>query len=155
MPRGGHIYVLQAGNGRVKVGFSKNPPKRAAALKFSCVLYSHPWHDAAELLEKAAHKILRSAGVPSDGEVFDCAVDAARTAIEQAADDFRCGRLVAKDRPFRNSKPINLTLDPDLVRRLDAWIEQQPMRTARSAVVEAAIVAFLDKNETPKKRKME
>ena len=55
----------------------------------------------------------------------------------------------------RGRKPINLTLDPELVRRLDAWIEQQPLRTARSAVVEAAIEAFLDRHDTPKKKSRE
>jgi metal-responsive CopG/Arc/MetJ family transcriptional regulator len=51
----------------------------------------------------------------------------------------------------RDRKPINLTLDPEVVRRLDAWIEKQPIKTARSAVVEAAVQAFLDQRETKRK----
>lgn len=52
----------------------------------------------------------------------------------------------------RDRKPINLTLDPEVVRRLDAWIEQQPIRAGRSAVVESAIKAFLDGQEFPTKK---
>lgn len=53
----------------------------------------------------------------------------------------------------RDRKPINLTLDPEVVRRLDAWIEQQPIRAGRSAVVESAIKAFLDDQEPKSKGK--
>lgn len=52
----------------------------------------------------------------------------------------------------RNRTPINLTLDPEVVRKLDAWIEDQPYRVGRSAVVEAAIKAYLERQEQPKKR---
>jgi metal-responsive CopG/Arc/MetJ family transcriptional regulator len=53
----------------------------------------------------------------------------------------------------RDRKPINLTLDPEVVQKLDAWIEKQPIRAGRSAVVEAAIKLFLEGQETKHKGK--
>lgn len=52
----------------------------------------------------------------------------------------------------RDRKPINLTLDPEVVRKLDAWIEAQTVRVGRSAVVEAAIKEFLESQDQPKKK---
>lgn len=54
------------------------------------------------------------------------------------------------DMANRDRKPVNLTLDPEVVKKLDAWIEQQPIRAGRSAVVEAAIKEFLDRQPRPK-----
>lgn len=47
----------------------------------------------------------------------------------------------------RVRRPTNITLDPVLIERLDAWIRTQPYRLARSSVIEEAIVQFLDKQE--------
>lgn len=47
----------------------------------------------------------------------------------------------------RIRKPTNITLDPALIERLDAWIAKQPFRLARSGVVEEAIKGFLDAQE--------
>lgn len=43
----------------------------------------------------------------------------------------------------RERKPINLTLDPDVVQQLDAWISKQEIKSNRSSVIEAAIKRFL------------
>jgi len=44
----------------------------------------------------------------------------------------------------RIRRPVNITLDPEVIAALDAWIEQQPIRAGRSAVIETAIQEFLD-----------
>ena len=50
----------------------------------------------------------------------------------------------------RAKKMVTMTLDPALLRRLDEWIEQQQFPPARNAVIEAAVSAFLDKQEGKK-----
>lgn len=46
---------------------------------------------------------------------------------------------------MRTRKPTNLTLDPDVLAELDEWIEAQPYRMSRSAIIEAAIREFLER----------
>jgi metal-responsive CopG/Arc/MetJ family transcriptional regulator len=46
---------------------------------------------------------------------------------------------------MRTRRPTNITLDPDLLARLDEWIGQQQIRLKRSAVIETAIAEFLDR----------
>lgn len=48
-----------------------------------------------------------------------------------------------QDMANRTRTPTNITLDPDLLEALDAWIAKQPLRVARSVVIEAAIREFL------------
>lgn len=47
----------------------------------------------------------------------------------------------------RLRRPLNLTLDPDLLAELDRWIEEQELKTTRSAVVELALRRFLTSTE--------
>jgi len=42
---------------------------------------------------------------------------------------------------------VTLTLTPDLVRRLEEFIERQELKPAKNTVIEAAIKAFLDERE--------
>jgi hypothetical protein len=50
----------------------------------------------------------------------------------------------------RKKQMVTLTLKPELVERLKAWIAQQRLPPAQNAVVELAIEEFLDRNETKK-----
>jgi hypothetical protein len=51
----------------------------------------------------------------------------------------------------RKKQMVTLTLKPELVERLKAWIGQQRLPPAQNAVVELAIEEFLDRNEaTPR-----
>lgn len=47
----------------------------------------------------------------------------------------------------RKKKMVTLTLEPDLVLRLEAWIANQPFPPAKNAVVEVALTEWLDRNE--------
>ncbi len=44
-------------------------------------------------------------------------------------------------------KPILVKLPPALVDEIDAYCDQQPARPTRTAVIEAAIEAFIAKNK--------
>jgi predicted transcriptional regulator len=50
----------------------------------------------------------------------------------------------------RAKKMLTMTLDPALVARLDKWIAEQQFPPARNAVIEAAVTAFLDKQDGKK-----
>lgn len=53
----------------------------------------------------------------------------------------------------RHKQMVTLTLDPDLIERLKAWIARQDLPPPQNAVVARAITKFLDENErNPKKR---
>jgi hypothetical protein len=47
----------------------------------------------------------------------------------------------------RKKQMITLTLDPELVERLKAWIARQEFPPAQNAVIAKAIERFLDENE--------
>ena len=47
----------------------------------------------------------------------------------------------------RKKKMVTLTLEPDLVQRLEDWISRQDFPPAKNAVVEAALKAWLDEKE--------
>lgn len=44
----------------------------------------------------------------------------------------------------RINKPVNTTIPPDLLKRLDEWIASQPVPPSRSGVIAAALKRFLD-----------
>lgn len=44
----------------------------------------------------------------------------------------------------RKKKMVTITLSPDLVRRLEEWIEKQEVALAKNAVFEAALKKWLD-----------
>lgn len=47
----------------------------------------------------------------------------------------------------RRKKMVTLTLDPELVERLEAWLSQQEFPPAKNAVIEAALRKWLDERE--------
>lgn len=51
------------------------------------------------------------------------------------------------DAMARKKKMVTLTLDPELVERLKAWLERQEFAPPQNAVIEAAIKAWLDDRE--------
>ena len=52
----------------------------------------------------------------------------------------------------RIRKPINVTLDPDLVEAMDAWLERQPYSPSRAAFIEAAIRRQLSDERAKEKK---
>ena len=42
-------------------------------------------------------------------------------------------------------KPVTYTIDADLLAELDVWLEAQPVKHSKTAVVEAALRDFLKK----------
>lgn len=51
---------------------------------------------------------------------------------------------------MRSRKPTNITLAPEVMAALDAWIEAQPFKIARSSVIETAIREFLERQQPDK-----
>ena len=47
----------------------------------------------------------------------------------------------------RKKKMVTLTLEPELVERLEVWLSKQEVEMAKNAVFAAALKAFLDKND--------
>lgn len=47
----------------------------------------------------------------------------------------------------RKKTMVTMTLDPELVDRLKAWIAKQPFPPAQNQVVEKALQEFLDEND--------
>lgn len=50
-------------------------------------------------------------------------------------------------RTKRQKQVVTLTLDPELVERLKAWIAKQELSPPQNAVVARAITKFLDEDE--------
>jgi hypothetical protein len=51
----------------------------------------------------------------------------------------------------RKKQMVTLTLDPELIERLKAWIGRQEFPPAQNAVIAKAIERFLDDNEAADK----
>jgi DNA replication protein DnaD len=47
----------------------------------------------------------------------------------------------------RNKKMVTLTLSPEIVERLEKWIDEQEFPPAKNSVVEAALKSFLDNRD--------
>lgn len=84
MARPGHVYVMDAGSGRVKVGVSKHPRMRAVQLGDLTINHVSKWHDQAGAIEKAAHRLLTIAGQHCNNELFRATVDEAVAAVDRA-----------------------------------------------------------------------
>lgn len=44
---------------------------------------------------------------------------------------------------MRIRKPLNVTLDPELIEDLDEWLSKRPYKTARASFIEAAVRKLL------------
>ena len=47
----------------------------------------------------------------------------------------------------RNKKMVSYALAPDLLKRLDDWLDRQELPPSKTAVVEAALKAWLDSRD--------
>lgn len=57
-----------------------------------------------------------------------------------------CAMCIAMNMP-RINKPVNMTVPPDLLAKLDEWIASQPVPPSRSAVIVAALRKFLEEQD--------
>jgi predicted transcriptional regulator len=49
----------------------------------------------------------------------------------------------------RKKQMVSFALDPELIRRLEAWASAQEVPPSKTAIIETAIRTFLDARETP------
>ena len=93
----GCVYVMDAPDGAVKVGFSNDPSRRLKELRDGGsvnVLHTTRDYDNAFRVERAAHRLLDLAGRRIKGELFQATLEEAIAAIERAE------RIVAGSEPL-------------------------------------------------------
>lgn len=146
MARSGHVYVMDFGEGRVKVGFSKKPETRAIVFRRAPVLHISDWSDSADIVERAAHKLLDLSGLRIENEIFRATLDQAVAAINKAFDMLANGSIPPQPpRPNRRKKMIGFRFDADLLDRLNEWRDTQDPRPTMTWVFETALREFFDK----------
>lgn len=103
MARCGHVYVMRVDAASVKVGFSITPNVRGAMLGLT-VIHVGDWHDAAELIERAAHRILKADGKHLKNEIFAASQADAIAAVRRAYELADAGALDSTRRPAEKRK---------------------------------------------------
>lgn len=93
MARAGLIYVMEAGEGRLKVGYTKALQARSKSLGGLKIIFETPWMDTAESVEKAAHRLLDYRFGCLGNETYEInltdaldAISAALDAVEKGSD---------------------------------------------------------------------
>lgn len=132
----GYVYLMRGERG-LKIGTSIQPHRRAKNLK-STLLHCIP---GDRLTELAVHMLWGRYRLTASGEWFED-----RKEIVDWFDrhEWRQDLEAVED---VGRKFVTLTLEPDLVQRLEAWIAKQTFPPAKNAVVEAALSEWLDRNE--------
>lgn len=148
MARPGHVYVMNTKDGNVKVGFSKNPEKRSYVLGRLKIEHVGEWHDQAESVERAAHKLLILAGHHLKNEIFTASVDEAVNAVNAAYKIAEDGNLnESKPRNNRIKKMVGFALEPELIEWLDNWVAEQTFPPSKTAVLEGLLRKFRDEQD--------
>lgn len=145
--RSGHVYVMDMGGGRIKVGCSNAPAVRAATLRAEKLLYQSPWTEHAERVERAAHRILKAAGHHLRCEIFSASLEEALAAIELAVDKVSNGDFPVRRPTKRRKKMVGYRLNADLMDRVEAFRAAQRFRPTLTAVVEKALRDYLSERE--------
>src|SRR4051794_20111529 len=98
------IYVMRSSAGPVKIGIASNVGKRLLSIKTGCpfeVQLAHKKeHETASQVESLAHSLLSEKRM--NGEWFDCSVEDAVIAIEQAIEMLADGW-----RPSKSKRPAD------------------------------------------------
>ena len=119
MARAGHVYVMRVSNEAVKVGFSKNPARRAIELGALDVLHHTEWLEHAELIERSAHRLLKLGGKHIKDEVFSASVKEAIAAINDAIEMAAGDALRLDSGPTGKNKWLQVRVDEEFERKLD------------------------------------
>jgi len=120
MKTNAHIYVMDAGDGTVKVGHSRDPDGRAKQIGSGVtVIHSTPLIEQAELIERTAHRLLKLSGKHIRGEWFKATLQEAIAAIERAESIANGNEM-----PLQFKKPVDtvalqLKIETDLLSKLD------------------------------------
>lgn len=145
---------MQAEDGTIKLGHSKDPDKRSREVgKPVEVAHVTEVLGQAERIERLAHRVLALQAEHVGGEWFlatlEEAVEAIAVATRQAdSQELELGGVLkhhTREQPGR--RPILVKLPPSLVEAVDGYCAQQAARPTRTAVIEAAIAKFLSDGE--------
>lgn len=143
----GHVYVMRNGDGRMKVGMSRNPVRRATALGMS-LLYSTEAIKDAPRIERIAHGILENDGVAEfkgrEREMFRCSEWRAINAVLSAKNIIESGETPPKT---SKTQKRSFSIRKTTLQRLDAWLAKQPLKVNVSSLADDAINQWLDRAE--------
>lgn len=132
----GYVYLMRGEKG-LKIGTSIQPHRRARNLK-SKLLHCIP---GDRLTELAVHMLWGRYRLTATGEWFE---DRQEIVDWFSNHDWRQDLDAVEDagRVF-----LTTTMSNDLAERLDRWLAAQKFSPSKSAVIEAAIGEWLDRNE--------
>lgn len=144
MRKNAHVYVLSGKDGLVKIGHSTNVDARVAAIEnFAAVEYVSPVLENAEMIERAAHRLLKFRGEHVRGEWFNVSVRAAIEAVKRAEPIGNGEEFDFREPPKTERVQIGIKLPPYLIDAIDDWRLGQEFPPTRTEVIEAAIDAWL------------
>lgn len=106
--KGKKVYVLEGISGRIKIGSSANPDRRATLLGAD-VRYVTQNTDDAHKIEKTAHALLKIDGKHFKGEWFSVSVDDAIAVVKEAQARIEGGEDVPK-----HFEAMQITLPPPM-----------------------------------------
>ncbi len=138
MKMNAHIYVMQADDGTLKLGHSRNPTERAKQIGRPVVIvHQTDVIEHAERIERLAHRVLALHGRHIRGEWFEATLDAAIAAIETAirqaeGQELALGKSLS---PLFGAEIIHMKVTPELIRALDNLRRAEPDLPSRSEMV--------------------
>jgi hypothetical protein len=139
MKTNARIYVMDAGDGTVKVGHSRDPDGRAKQIGGVTVIHSTPLVEQAELIERTAHRLLKLSGKHIRGEWFRASLSEAISAIERA-ERIASGHEMPLQFPTpEETTMIQVKADLDLVCKLDDLRKLEDKIPSRTEMVRRLI----------------
>ncbi len=138
------VYVMDAGDGLLKVGHSADALSRSRELygEISRVLYQSSPSLVAYRVECAAHALLADKRVR--GELFSAGLQECIDAISQA--EMATDGFAPVFKPCALKSQLTVKMGAAILQQLRTWIAAQPAPPSLSAVVEAALREFLRRN---------
>lgn len=142
------VYVMRAADGRVKLGHSRNPERRAQELGCVELAYSTQTIVEAERVERLAHRVLALHGEHCRGEWFEATVEnaifAIETALKQARDELPLGGRLKPHNSFpEGSALVPVLFPPSLLGAIDEEEARNMAIRGRSAMIRALCVEAL------------
>ena len=150
MARAGHVYVMRVSDEAVKVGFSKNPARRAIELGTLDVLHHTEWLEHAELIEKSAHRLLKLGKKHIKDEIFSASVKEAIAAINDAIEMAAGETLRLDSTPVGNNKWLQVRVDEEFERKLDRLRKAEPDLPSKSEMVNRLVDRANEKLDSKK-----
>ena len=141
------LYVMQAPNGDVKVGFSNNPEQRRRSLGADVALvHTTDVIADARRVETLAHRLLVLNGKPIRGEWFEASLEAAISAVELAIQQAEGAELALGGEFVRRGLSAEIAPSRANKRSVSVWLEKEQVKDLKMAALheEMSIQEFLE-----------